>query len=300
VRALKWLFHPVNLLIIVVLVALYLNRQTLFPELAESPEVRQLVSRVDGVITSINNSVAELQNSVEGEVDIEVADTAQAPPDPAVSSAEKESQHTSANSEHGVQQEQAPLTAQAPTSPSFDDLPDMRAVEPEAANEPAKQAAQEEEAVSPVEETKLETVVEQLPLNAGGSDRDMQAAGAERATPAAEPLALWKAARRAAWAGKSEAAVEHYRALIALQPDNYDAYGELGNVLLRQGEREAAAEAYYQAAMRLTRSNYPQVAWRVLDIVSRLDQEKASQLYQAMREQQLSSAQPRRQTPLQQ
>jgi hypothetical protein len=65
-------------------------------------------------------------------------------------------------------------------------------------------------------------------------------------------------------------------------------------VLLRKGDTGAAAEAYYQAALLLTESDYPQVAWRVLDIVSRLDQEKANELYQAIRQQQISSAQPRR------
>jgi tetratricopeptide (TPR) repeat protein len=295
---LKWLFHPVNLLIIVVLVALYINRQTLFPELAESPEVKQLVSRVDGVIASLNNNIAELKESVQ-----EPAPTAPAAEPEVTPTSEPVAGQSTGRDAAAIagQQEDAGhalAPATAPPAQRFDDLPEMRPIEPVGESEPPQQAQQEAEALPPPEPQQPATAASPAPQRAAESSAYSQAAGTGQAKSAGEPLAIWKAARRAAWEGNPEQAVEHYRALIALQPDNYDAHGELGNVLLRRGDSEAAAEAYAEAAMLLTRSNYPQVAWRVLEIVSRLDQERASRLYQAMREQQLSAAQPRRQTQI--
>lgn len=297
-RALKWLFHPVNLLIIVVLVALYINRQTLFPELAESPEVKQLVSRVDGVIASLNNNIAELKESVQEPVPADPSAESELSPTSAPTPAPEQSPGPDAAANAGQDEDaqgHAPAPAVAPPAQRFDDLPEMRPIGPVGESEPSQQVEQELPPAGPQQPAAAAAVA---PQRAGESSADSQAIGTGQAKPSGEPLAIWKAARRAAWEGNTEQAVEHYRALIALQPENFDAYGELGNVLLRRGDNEAAAEAYAEAAMLLTRSNYPQVAWRVLDIVSRLDQERASRLYQAMREQQLSAAQPRRQTQI--
>ena len=50
-RLLKWLFQPAYLLLIIVLVALYVNRGLVFPEeVAESLEAEALVARVDELV----------------------------------------------------------------------------------------------------------------------------------------------------------------------------------------------------------------------------------------------------------
>ncbi len=95
-------------------------------------------------------------------------------------------------------------------------------------------------------------------------------------------LNLWQTARRAAWDGNSDAAIENYRTLIKLQPENYDAYGEMGNVLLEKGDNESAVEAYSQAALLLSQSGYPQAAWHVMNIVAKMDQTKADELHQTL------------------
>jgi Flp pilus assembly protein TadD len=95
-------------------------------------------------------------------------------------------------------------------------------------------------------------------------------------------LTLWQTARRAAWDGNSDAAVKNYRALLKLQPNNYDAYGEMGNVLLQQGDTEDAVEAYSQASLLLAKSGYPQAAWHVVNIVAKMDQTKAEELQQTL------------------
>lgn len=105
---------------------------------------------------------------------------------------------------------------------------------------------------------------------------------AEKKQPSGDAQTLWQTARRNAWEGNSDAAVEAYRALIELQSGNYDAYGEMGNVLLQQGDSAGAVEAYSQAALLLGKSGYPQAAWDVMNIVTQLDQDKAQQLHEAL------------------
>ncbi len=96
----------------------------------------------------------------------------------------------------------------------------------------------------------------------------------------ADVVAVWQSARRAAWDGNSDASVENYRALIALQPENYDAYGEMGNVLLQMGDTDGAVDAYAQAARLLSEAGYSQAASHVVNIVAKLDQNRAVQLHE--------------------
>lgn len=107
-------------------------------------------------------------------------------------------------------------------------------------------------------------------------------ASTEKKQPSQDTLSLWQTARRNAWEGNNDAAVETYRALIELQPENYDAYGEMGNVLIQHGDSAGAVEAYSQAALLLGKSGYPQAAWDVMNIVAQLDRDRAQQLHEAL------------------
>ncbi len=104
----------------------------------------------------------------------------------------------------------------------------------------------------------------------------------ENTQPSQEITALWQTARRNAWEGNNDAAIGSYRELIKLQPDNYDVYGEMGNVLIQQGDAAGAVEAYSQAALILGKSGYPQAAWDVMNIVAQLDKDKAQQLHEVL------------------
>lgn len=265
-RILKWLFHPINLLIIVIVVALYINRHTLFPEFSESPEVKQLTNRVDSVIDSLNETVSSL-------------------------AAEKDSDDLS-KPETDTQTDIATASADVPVAPAtdtravIDELPQATTVSPQEI--PPQQS-----------ERTIASVPQEKPMDSAAGEAEPTSpvastvpADASADHAAADPLALWEEARRAAWEGNNDKAIAQYRSLIALQPGNFDAFGEMGNVLLRKGDREAAVDAYYQAAMLLSKAGYPQGAWRVLDIVAHLDQKKAQELYQAIRSQQLGVAQP--------
>lgn len=135
------------------------------------------------------------------------------------------------------------------------------------AEQPAKSIAEK----TPDEDSTSKMVTAQSEQQVGSDEPDAQTT-----------LSLWQTARRAAWDGNSDAAVENYRALLKLQPNNYDAYGEMGNVLLQQGDTASAVEAYSHASLLLAKSGYPQAAWHVLNIVAKMDQKKAEELQQTL------------------
>ena len=95
----------------------------------------------------------------------------------------------------------------------------------------------------------------------------------------ASPLSIWRAARAAVWQGDLNAAVAHYRQLIVQQPNNDDAYGEMGNVLLAQSDVAAAVEAYVAAARLIRQSGNQQMARRMVGVVGSLDEARGQALY---------------------
>ena len=99
------------------------------------------------------------------------------------------------------------------------------------------------------------------------------------ASPTVSPLSTWRAARSAVWQGDLNGAVAHYRQLIAQQPNNYDAYGEMGNVLLAQSEVGAAVKAYVAAARLIRQSGNQQMARRLVGVVATLDEVQGRALY---------------------
>lgn len=98
--------------------------------------------------------------------------------------------------------------------------------------------------------------------------------------PSAEstPREVWIRARSEVWAGNLDDAISDYRSLIALQPNNFDAHGELGNVLLAQGLVEEALDAYSQAARLLHQGGEPRQTWHLLRFISATDPQRGAQL----------------------
>lgn len=312
-RILKWLFQPAYLLFIIVLIALYVNREVILPdEVAESLEVEALTEKVNGLAERLGQE-ATADKSPAGEVEVHVtADI------PAVSSekAPAESiEDTTAEAE-----EVAVAAAPAPV-----DVPQASHVQPSASPEP--EAAEEMKPVAievaEVSEVPEETVAQDLQEEAGVTEKvaateifttalvqaeeakspaqpetpAMPAAEAQVVEPPVEakktteeasqtsveatarPLDVWRDARRAVWQGDLGAAVVHYRQLISLQPHNYDAYGEMGNVLLAQSDVAGAVEAYVAAARLIYRAGHVRMANRLGAIITRLDEERGRALW---------------------
>jgi tetratricopeptide (TPR) repeat protein len=114
-----------------------------------------------------------------------------------------------------------------------------------------------------------------MPSNAGmgPSDRNMEAdnnPGNANIPPFARAVGdedTLSFARGAFAAGDINAAVENYRGLIARNPDNVAAYGELGNVLYTIGNLPAAAQAFFAAASKAIEQNQLAIAESLLPAV---------------------------------
>lgn len=247
---LKRFYQPITLLAIAVAVTSFLSLAAPFDDKPPSGEAAVLLEQVDGVIAklqrnSLPSEAAEQGRSGAVPVAGPGADSAQQPGQAgnALSIAPGQT-HVSTEAA-----EKAPAGSGAKTAAPQDNTDDR-------AGETATPLAPSSDAT------------------AGESDNNAQGEGTSEQ--------IWRQARLAALQGEFAVAIEHYRALVARQPDNFDAYGEMGNVLLNSGDREGAAEAYYQAAVLLNNTPHRMMAWRLLTVLSWLAPEKADKLYQAL------------------
>ena len=93
---------------------------------------------------------------------------------------------------------------------------------------------------------------------------------------------LWVSAREEYHRGNIRQSIANYQQVIAHSSDNYDAYGELGNVYLSRGRYRDAAAAYFQAAAILVEQGQIARARTLLPMLERLDRAKAQELNQLM------------------
>ena len=268
-RALKWFFHPVYLLVIIVAVALYINREVLISELSQSEEAVALLKKMDDVVASLQNSVAPSDKSAAMRTDRlqGQAKPVQIAPQPPV-------QQSAASAVAASVEESEPTADDEPDAPAFE-APSV--AEPHTADNTVAGAA-----------PSMPAMTEEFPVSPVANPPEGEAVAGEetastiRGVTSEQILRTWQQARIAAWQGDLASAIEHYQTVVTLQPDNFDAYGEMGNVMLRSGDREGAAEAYYQAAQRINKTPYRMVSWNLLNVIARLAPQKAEQLYQEL------------------
>ena len=141
--------------------------------------------------------------------------------------------------------------------------------EPRPPMQPPMMRPQPPEAMQPFAAREPQPPVGQAPSSAAPG----ATAGAEMST-----RELWIDARKEFHRGNIEASVKNYKAVIANTENNYDAYGELGNVYLNSGKRKEAAEAYYEAAAILVAQGQRARAASLLHMLGRLDPAKAQAL----------------------
>jgi tetratricopeptide (TPR) repeat protein len=122
-------------------------------------------------------------------------------------------------------------------------------------------------------------VQEQLPTLTTADD-DQMAAEQE---PASSTRELWISAREEFHRGNIDVSIRNYKEVIATSADNYDAYGELGNVYLSRGSQKEAAEAYFAAAAILVKTGQIDRAQSLLPMLGRLDRAKAEELNRLIR-----------------
>ncbi len=89
---------------------------------------------------------------------------------------------------------------------------------------------------------------------------------------------VWRTARLAAWEGRFQDSLAAYERLIAAEPENADAHGEMGNVHLQLGNGRKAVDAYEQSAMLWHEAEDSMRAWHLQRIVSGFDWERGQAL----------------------
>ena len=95
---------------------------------------------------------------------------------------------------------------------------------------------------------------------------------------------LWISAREEYHRGNIDESILKYQQVIANSSDNYDAYGELGNVYMSRGKYREAASAYFEAASILVKLGHADRAKSLLPTLGRLDRSKAEELNQLISE----------------
>ena len=93
----------------------------------------------------------------------------------------------------------------------------------------------------------------------------------------------FNSARRAAWEGRLADAVDHYRAAARIQPNNYEVWGEMGNVLWQLGRWPEAAYALEGAATLLVQAGELQTASGLVPAVGSLDPDAARRIQERVR-----------------
>lgn len=240
---LKWILQPVYLLLLIVVVALFVNRHALFPQkVVTSLEGTVLVGKIEDTVARLRNDAGALQSAVlqaEASAKAEAAAAAQAMAAQTVAAQRLLEQ---------AEPEQPSAQAQA-TAETMEGQKVMTSDTSLATKTPAQPDAPS------------------VPVQQG----ERMAAG--------DTASLWRAARTAVWQGDLQRSVELYRQLIALQEDHFDAYGEMGNVLLAQYDVAAAVAAYERAAQILHRQGERMKAHQLVAIITQLDRERGRALY---------------------
>ncbi|MGB5517380.1 MAG: hypothetical protein WBO73_02805, partial [Gammaproteobacteria bacterium] len=101
--------------------------------------------------------------------------------------------------------------------------------------------------------------------------------------PVSTTRELWISAREEFQRGNIDVSIRNYKEVIATSSNNYDAYGELGNVYLSRGSEKEAASAYFEAAAILVRIGQVDRARSLIPTLGRLHRAKAEELNQLIR-----------------
>jgi tetratricopeptide (TPR) repeat protein len=128
-----------------------------------------------------------------------------------------------------------------------------------------KDSAIQETFVSPEIERQLENVDDRGKVVDESSSRD-------------GVIASWILARRSFYQRNYQLSEQSYQNVIDRTEDNFDAYGELGNVYFNQGKKQQAATAYFEAGAILVRKGQINRARSLVGLLNLLNKDKAIKL----------------------
>jgi len=126
-------------------------------------------------------------------------------------------------------------------------------------------SAAQETFVSPEIERQLENVDDQGKVVDESSSRN-------------QVTASWILARKSFYQRNYQLSEQSYQNVIDRTEDNFDAYGELGNVYFNQGKKQQAATAYFEAGAILVRKGQINRARSLVGLLNLLNKDKAIEL----------------------
>ncbi len=177
--------------------------------------------------------------------------------------------------------EPAPKVEQTASVPQVQPPPEPQRRPPVQQPVPPQAAAMQPPAREPVRQPVAEVDMPQEPTAAAQVPATTaKDEAAEAARPAKTTRELWISAREEYHRGNIQASINNYKEVIANSTDNFDAYGELGNVYLNTGNTREAANAYFEAAAILVKMGQIRRASSLLPMLGRLDRDKAQELNQ--------------------
>jgi len=116
-------------------------------------------------------------------------------------------------------------------------------------------------------------------------EAELEQAGAKGGVATLTPVAIrkiWIEARKSFYKHEYVQSEQLYKRVIAATRNNYDAYGELGNVYFYQGKNDKAADVYMKAALILIDSGQRNRARSLLGLMHHLNKDKAKLLEQKL------------------
>jgi hypothetical protein len=156
----------------------------------------------------------------------------------------------------------------------------LEAPEPESSQEPPPSPVQQltRAPVASDAPVTAATPAVEAPVEATGTVATEAAAVSSAVVARVNPYQLLASAREAYWLHDYEQAETIYRELTALEPDNPDWYGELGNMYFSQGKWDESASAYYEAGARLVKAGRLARARDLVKVIRGLNGSQAQEL----------------------
>lgn len=287
-RLSKRIFPPVFLLLMMVIaLSIFINSTEQVADTANSGDVRNVVDKVDSLIDTMQS---EPRVTATGEKSDTRSDLTDGSAKSDITSPDTASPETATNVVDSFADSRGEMSVESNTEPS--NMSETASVD-SLTNSPGISGLVEPQSneATTTDESYNDAVAMSQTDDSEKDESDEKVAdgnkGSSQSLPTVSRKQLqhtWQQARIAAWYGDVDRAINYYQTVIALQPDNYDAYGEMGNVMLRAGDQEGAVEAYYQAARLLNRTPYRAMAWHLLNVIAGLSPPRAEKLYQELKQ----------------
>lgn len=197
-----------------------------------------------------------------------------------VSSLEDTSVTTGAEQVPTETEETAPVTEQG-TGPAVEQASDQQEVTSAEVETPAQDtepAAAETADPESAEQVAIVSIDTEAVSSEEETQQQAEKASTDKEAASASHSELIDQARLAFNSGNADKAISLYKELSELNPDDPNAYGELGNVYYAQGKWQLAGQAFYEAAIRLLRQGQHGQVQYLHRVIQGLDKESADKL----------------------